>query len=1234
MGKMDEAKSVLLDSSITRRSFMKGLIAVGGGLGMVTGCSQEDNTVFTPSNKPSNGGDLSGSDFANPSVYYSSCVHNCGTGIRCVSKLHVVNGRIVRVTSDDSDYAFDGSYRNKEQYNDSRSLTCPKGRAIKYRAHHPAKLRYALKQTKQRGDVTGFVRIPVEQALKEIATKYRKTVEKYGPGAVHNIYGTSGGYGGQGTYAKYASTRSALTPLGSRGGYGDYSYFQYHFGSVIVGHPGSWGAYNKPSNLAWQFPAIAGVVKNVVSWGANMLTTVNSAAWGYIRSFEKLKERGGRAWFIGPEFTDTGVTCHTDWIQTRNYTDVALIMAMFYEMIVNTFNEDGSLKPKSSKSLDIDYIDTMVHGFFASPEYWVHTTTGEIVLQDPKDTKNTYRHIAEVKEGECLAAYIMGNDKRLTKANYNNAKNYTAKKYGNKARAGLVSWAIKKGDQTEYLYKKDMKKPKTPEWASAICGVPAEKIRELANMYTDENQHPIFNEWAGGTQKQHNGSIQLWAITALMAVTKTFGLSGETFGGAWAGISSHGPVDDKNKENYIDFSGVKVGNANVSDDIPRYTKKDFDDGTIKDKDLIGTYKTFEPEPSISCKEWFNGIKLAFKDELTPANGYDGSHIPDWDMKNRYYSNHGGVKSMVVFERDAQGKLQIAPQTKCYKYKKGSDGSSPIYAGIRMIINSGGAIMVNQHMNSNDLTAMYKAIPALNSSKVADTFNNPDALCLVTFDLFMSPTARYMDYVLPAVSQLEAVGVESFGGHASEFDDEKPKSMYRPPVVKPLGDALDGWEMTYKAWEQQSKLGEASYGADAGSVLTVTTTGITNAATNYLGGKPKFQPIADYYEEVIDKAIKSGKGKFAGKSKNYVYANQFTPTKNNDEYICTAFYETRGTTTNFFNKDSSIKDGERDKISKTGQIRKNLDDYLKGAMDKPFVFTSLNGVQNKFDAKTNVPFPVDTKAADYPQMSGKFQIYNARVKYDYENAFKMYHGWLPEEKRGQENKDAEGDLLVYPIPMYFNFEDSFKESYNGFEKVDSATGEAKRGKNADFFATGKPLTMSTTHDRFRVHSTHDENPLLRELNHRVVGGGWQSGNDWKEYAVFPAGDTPLNQAPYKKGQMISQAIEEGNKKTASWHEIWINTLDARERGIADGDLCLVENPIGKVRVIARVTDRCMKGHLNLHQGGWYDPNPKDGIDDGGNANTLIASTPSRYDHGNSQQSAYVKISKVTNFEFKK
>ncbi len=1160
---------------------------------------------------------VSPEDLSNPKIYYTSCVHNCGTGIRCVSKLHVVNGRIVRVTSDDSDYAFDGTYRNKEQYNDARSLTCPKGRAIKYRAHHPAKLRYALKQTKGRGDLSGFIRIPVDEALKEIATKYRKTVEKYGPGAVHNIYGTSGGYSSQGTYASYSSTRSALTPAGARGGYGDYSYYQYHFGSVIVGHPGSCGAYTKSSNVSWQFPAIAGIVKNVVSWGANILTTVNSASWSYIRAFEKLKERGGRAWFIGPELTDTGVTCHTDWIQSRNYTDVALIMGMLYEMLVNTFDSNGAIK-KSSKALDIDYIDTMVHGFFASPEYYVNTTTGEIVKEKPADTTG-YRHIEAVEAGKCLASYILGGNAALIgNPKYNtNSTNYTAKKYhefsNNMPRVGKVSWKVTKGAGTEYQYKKDFNVPKTPEWAEKITGVPAAKIRELANMYTDPEQHPIFNEWAGGTQKQLNGSIQLWAITALMAITKTFGLSGETFSGAWATTNSRGPVADTDTNNYLDFSSITVGNAGVT--------------TIRDSTVN----------NISCKEWFNGIKIAFKDYLTPERGYTGENIPDWDMSKRYYSNDGGVKSLVMFEKNPSNPNELVTEVledgkTYYKVKKDANGN-PIFSGIRMILNAGGAIMVNQHMNSNDLTAMYKAIPALNSQE-GGGYTNADSLCLVTFDLFMSPTARYMDYVLPAVSQLEAVGREAFGGQS--------KAMYRPPVVEPLGDALDSWTMTYKAWVAQSQLGELTYDGK-------TTSGISAAPSSYTNNS-SFKPIRNYFDAEVDKATADPASKYYGMTRDEVYGAQFTPAKNNDEYICTSLYETKGTTTNLFDyrddsgkliTDSNTSPTDRNTISIVGKIRQNLDNYLNGEMNNPFVFTEAHTdtnskkFYNKFDGSTyssaanSAASLLDTSSR--PEMSGKFQIYNGRVQWDYEHAFEKYHGWLPAENRGQENKDPEGDLKVYPIPMYFNFEDCFKESYNGFKKVDSATGKAQAGPNAAFFAgTGrdKPLTMSTTHDRFRVHSTHDENPLLRELNHRTINGGWASGNDWKEYCIVPERQT-VNSAAAYESPMISSAIYNKNRETASWHEIWINTQDAAERGITDGMLCRVENPIGKIRVIARVTDRCIPGHLNLHQGGWYDPNT-DGVDDGGNANTLIASTPSRYDHGNAQQSAYVIIKPETEF----
>ncbi len=102
----------------------------------------------------------------------------------------------------------------------------------------------------------------------------------------------------------------------------------------------------------------------------------------------------------------------------------------------------------------------MVHGFFASPEYWVNTTTGEIVKDKPVDTAN-YRHVEAVEAGKCLASYILGGDASLIgNPTYNaNSTNYTAKKYhefvNDMPRVGAVSWTVTKGAETEYQYKKD-----------------------------------------------------------------------------------------------------------------------------------------------------------------------------------------------------------------------------------------------------------------------------------------------------------------------------------------------------------------------------------------------------------------------------------------------------------------------------------------------------------------------------------------------------------------------------------------------------------------------------------------------------------------------------------------------------------------------------------------------------------------------------------------------------------
>ena len=90
---------------------------------------------------------------------------------------------------------------------------------------------------------------------------------------------------------------------------------------------------------------------------------------------------------------------------------------------------------------------------------------------------------------------------------------------------------------------------------------------------------------------------------------------------------------------------------------------------------------------------------------------------------------------------------------------------------------------------------------------------------------------------------------------------------------------------------------------------------------------------------------------------------------------------------------------------------------------------------------------------------------------------------------------------------------------------------------------------------------------------------------------------------------------------------VNDKDCDRLGLRDGDIIEMRNPVGAVRVSVKRTKRAAKGYIALHQGAWYDPDPNDGVDDGGCANTLMCTRGSRLDHGNGQQSAMVSIKKV-------
>lgn len=104
---------------------------------------------------------------------------------------------------------------------------------------------------------------------------------------------------------------------------------------------------------------------------------------------------------------------------------------------------------------------------------------------------------------------------------------------------------------------------------------------------------------------------------------------------------------------------------------------------------------------------------------------------------------------------------------------------------------------------------------------------------------------------------------------------------------------------------------------------------------------------------------------------------------------------------------------------------------------------------------------------------------------------------------------------------------------------------------DTLAKKYPLQLITTHFKRRVHSQFDNTPWLMELE--------------------------------------SQAV-------------WINSVDAKARGIADDDEVYVFNDRGKMIIRAKVTEAIMPGVVDIPQGAWYDPDSKR-VDRGGCANIL-------------------------------
>ena len=94
-------------------------------------------------------------------------------------------------------------------------------------------------------------------------------------------------------------------------------------------------------------------------------------------------------------------------------------------------------------------------------------------------------------------------------------------------------------------------------------------------------------------------------------------------------------------------------------------------------------------------------------------------------------------------------------------------------------------------------------------------------------------------------------------------------------------------------------------------------------------------------------------------------------------------------------------------------------------------------------------------------------------------------------------------------------------------------------------------------------------------------------------------------------------------------MWINPVDAEERGIKNGDRCSVKSPAGEIRIDAKVTPRIIPGVVGIPQGAWHDADMNgDRIDEGGCVNTLSTYHPTPLSKGNGNaHSMIVQVAKA-------
>lgn len=341
---------------INRRAFLKWSALAGGSIfaegSLRSALSEIDpaGSKITPGTK----------------IIMSGCpAHNCGG--RCLLKVHVKDGIITRIETDD---------RPGDDISDPQLRACIRGRSYRKRQYHPDRLKYPLRRTGNRGEGK-LERISWEEAYDTMYREISRIIREYGNSAIFIPYGT-GSY--TNTNGRWPAARLMNLIGGALGYYNSYSWActniatPYVFGTLTTGN----------QRQDWLNS------KYIILWGWNPAEMKDGTNSEYFIS--KAREKGAHTVCIDPRMSMSAIALADEWIPIRPGTDVAMMSAMAWVIISEKLTDDDFIR-KCCSGFDknqmppgceneesyYDYIMGTVDGIPKTPQW------AELITSVPSD---------------------------------------------------------------------------------------------------------------------------------------------------------------------------------------------------------------------------------------------------------------------------------------------------------------------------------------------------------------------------------------------------------------------------------------------------------------------------------------------------------------------------------------------------------------------------------------------------------------------------------------------------------------------------------------------------------------------------------------------------------------------------------------------------------------------------------------------------------------------------------